>query len=187
MKFFLFISLFFSLEAHSSTLKTNFLNFLTQKNISPNTLLNSGPICQPDQTSQTSCVETACKKLGPFDCDSLDEIQKVSKACSNNFSGDCIDFSCSKLGPFDCDDLNEVEKVAQSCSYVYGKSCISELFNRLSSKFDYDDIQEIVKFNSLCKEATIDTVSCIKFSCDKMGKFACDSYSELSSIMSACK
>ena len=79
MKYIFLISFLFSIESYSKDLKFNYLSFLMQKNVVKTTSLKSGPICHPDQSSQTSCVETSCKRLGPFDCDSIDEIQKVSR------------------------------------------------------------------------------------------------------------
>ncbi|MGE0632139.1 MAG: hypothetical protein AB7O96_07005 [Pseudobdellovibrionaceae bacterium] len=102
-----------------------------------------------DDQDQTSCVDTVCKKLGPFDCDSTEELKEIGAICRGNFGGTCVDEVCKKIGPFDCDSAAEIKPIGRACVGNHDMSCFEATCKRLGP-FDCDDTEEVVEVLNIC-------------------------------------
>jgi hypothetical protein len=128
------------------------------------------------------CVDVVCKKLGPFGCDDISEMERVANMCRGNFDGRCVESVCSQLGSFGCDDLSEVEHVTMVCRGGHG-GCIDTVCKRLG-RFGCDDMSEIEQVARTC-QGNFDG-SCIESVCKKLGPFGCDDLSEIERVARSC-
>ena len=66
---------------------------------------------------------------------------------------------------------------------MWGDTCLKTSFNFLH-KFEYDDNEEMVTLVNSCR-GVYDT-TCITYSCQRLGTFACDDIEEVSAVNRAC-
>ncbi len=96
-----------------------------------------------------ACVDFACKKLGSWQCDDMNEINAVSRACRGNYGSACLEKACQKIGSWQCDDINEITEVARACVGNYDTGCFENVCTRLGS-WQCDDIKEITEVLRSC-------------------------------------
>lgn len=104
--------------------------------------------CYPNKSA---CVNKACEFLGDHNCNDLDEIKTVSRACSGNFGGGCIELACSYVGNHNCNDLDEMVVIAGSCKGVTDTKCIETVCKKVGNH-NCNDIEEIKEVASVCSD-----------------------------------
>ena len=96
-----------------------------------------------------SCFRTACSTVGIFECDDLDEMNLLRRACRGVWGDSCIKISFNFLHRFEYDDNDEMVTLVNSCRGVYDTNCISYSCQRIG-RFGCDDIEEITAINQAC-------------------------------------
>lgn len=147
-------------------------------------LLNMDPHrCDQQQENGSSCVDEACKFLGNFGCDQMDEINRVGAACRGNHDGGCVNATCTRLGNFGCDQMDEVERVATMCRGNHTGKCVDAACNYLGN-FGCDQIDEVGRVNTACRGVK---ASCLDSVCKKLGAFGCDQLDEIEKVAASCR
>ncbi len=138
----------------------------------------------PGGRPRGSCMDSVCKKLGTFGCDSMSEIEQVGQLCRGNHNGDCLDSVCTRLGTFGCDSISELQQVASVCRGVWGNNCMDFACTQLGT-FGCDSISEIERVGGLCRG--VSDARCVEDVCKRLGTFGCDSIGELEKVAESCK
>ncbi len=175
--FFIFL---FSSALSASEVSNEFYKNLLYGNISK----HSDDQCYP-QPDRGSCVKEFCSRLPSWGCDSAEEIQKVTKACSGNFGNACLVKACSKLSTFERDDFNELSEIAIACKNVYGSSCLDFVSSKVPA-YQIDDRAEVINVLNQCKSTSPEVLECAKYTCSRLSSFACDEVDEISKILRDC-
>jgi hypothetical protein len=96
-----------------------------------------------------SCFRTACNSVGVFECDDVDEMNILRRACRGVWGDTCIKTAFNYLRKFEYDDNEEMVTLVNSCRGVYDTACITFSCNRLGT-FGCDDIEEVAAVNQAC-------------------------------------
>lgn len=139
--------------------------------------------CDQEQENSPSCVDEACKFLGNFGCDQMNQIDRVGQACRGNFNGSCLNATCTRLGNFGCDQMSEIESVAAMCRGNHSGKCVDVSCKYLGN-FGCDQMSEVERVNVACRGVK---ASCVDSVCQKLGNFGCDQISEIEKVAASCR
>jgi len=147
------------------------------------TMNRNHPNCEPD-SSVTPCVQAICNKLPAYECDSVNEMKEIAKACANNIDGSCVETICNKLPTYECDSANEMKEIAKVCAHAVDGDCIKAACDRLPT-YECDSTNELKDLAKACS-GLIDG-SCVKAICDRLPSYECDSMNEIKEVIHSCK
>jgi hypothetical protein len=136
-----------------------------------------------NQESGISCSEAACQAVGQYDCDDLNEIERIGQACRGNYDGTCVQETCKRLGNYNCDDISEIERVAANCRGGINGACLATACRYLGD-YDCDDMSEIERVTKACRSVK---ASCIDSVCRRLGNYDCDDISEIERVAASCR
>ncbi|MCB9063144.1 MAG: hypothetical protein H6622_16590 [Halobacteriovoraceae bacterium] len=180
--------LFASIQSSDQILHKILQEFLMQDeiNLSSNAVLsvNHRRPCLPDEEQRISCFEASCKYLGRNACDGQDDYLKIKNYCLGNQNGECVERTCQYLDRHKCDDHSEIEAIASSCRGNISALCL-EVSVKFLDRYEYDDISEIQQINHACRN-NYDGGSCLRYLCDKAGRYHCDDLEEVVKILNIC-
>lgn len=175
----LFIFLFASALSATEISNDFYKNVLSGK-----TSKHSDDQCYP-QPDRGSCVKEFCSRLPNWECDSADEIQRATKACSGNFGNACLSKACNKLPTFERDDFNELSEIAMACKNVYGSGCFDFIASKVPT-YQVDDRAEVVNVINHCKSVSPEVLECAQYTCSRLASYACDEVQEITNVLKDC-
>jgi hypothetical protein len=92
-----------------------------------------------------ACIDKVCNTLRSYQCDSRDEILRISDACTRQLDLRCIDLSKSRLSTYEYNDPQEMLALVKSCQYVDSRT-LSMMSSELA-RYEIDDLDEVTRFN----------------------------------------
>jgi hypothetical protein len=104
--------------------------------------------CEPPRDRE-GCFKLACNNVDRFECDDMDEIGNITRACRGIWNTKCMSFTMSKIHKFDYDRNEEMVNLINTCKGVYDMDCAEYVCQKLG-KFSCDDLEELADVYKTC-------------------------------------
>lgn len=134
-----------------------------------------------DRPTPTSCIDSICKRIPSYDCDSTSDIREVGETC-RSADGSCIDEVCSKLPSYECNSLSDFDEIADVCQDSRG-SCITSVCSRIPS-YECDSLSDLEEIGQMCRGMRDN--GCVEAICSRLPSYRCDSTSDLEDVIDEC-